>query len=152
MEITVQSGVVKLSGRIAGEKSRSDAVSLAARTDGVVLALDRLKEPAEITSQFAPAFEKIREMGRTLVVKLPLIGAAILVLITAYLLARIFENNPGWLNRFNVSSLGKQLALRVARLIIFLVAILIALELLDCGAGRSLSRRYHRQPDPSRSG
>lgn len=134
VEITVQSGVVKLSGRLGGEKLRSDAVSLATRTEGVVLALDRLQEPTEITSQFAPAFEKVREMGRTLVIKLPLIGAALLVLISAFLLSRMFENNRGWLNRFNVSSLGRQLALRVTRLVIFLVAILIALELLDATA------------------
>ncbi len=134
VEITVQSGVVKLSGEIVGEKSRRDAVSLATRTDGVVLALDRLKEPEEITSQFAPAYEKLREMRRVLVVKLPLIGAAILVLIAAYLLAKLFEKDRGWLNRFNVSSLGKQLALRVIRLVIFLIAILIALELLDATA------------------
>lgn len=134
VEIAVQSGVVKLSGTIPSEKLRNDAVSLATRTDGVVMTLDRLREPDEIASQFAPAYEKIKEMGRALVVKLPLIGAAILVLMAAFLLAKLFENNRGWLDRFNVSSLGKQLALRVVRLVIFLVAILIALELMDATA------------------
>lgn len=134
VEITVQSGVVKLSGKIPSEKLRSDAVSLAARTDGVVLTLDRLREPDEITSQFAPAYEKIKDMGRMLVVKLPLIGTAILILFAAYLLSKLFENKRGWLERFNFSSLGKQLALRVTRLVIFLIAILFALELLDATA------------------
>jgi small-conductance mechanosensitive channel len=131
VEITVQSGVVKLSGKIPTEKLRNDAVSLANRTAGVVLTLDRLREPDEITSQFAPAYEKIREMGRALVVKLPLIGAAILILIAGYLLSKLFEINRGWLDRIDVSSLGKQLALRVIRFLIFLIAILIALEVLD---------------------
>ncbi len=134
VEITVQSGVVELSGEIATEKLRSDAVSLAARTDGVVTTLDRMKEPNEITSQFAPAYEKLKEMGRTLVVKLPLIGTALLLLIAAYLLTKLFENNRRWLDRFNFSSLGKQLALRVVRLVIFLIAVLFALELLDATA------------------
>ncbi len=134
VEITVQSGVVKLSGEIATDKLRKDAVSLAARTDGVVITLGRLREPDEITSQFAPAYEKIRDMGRTLVVKLPLIGAAIFILIGGWLLSKLFGKNRGWLDRFGFSSLGKQLALRVVRLVIFLTAILFALELLDATA------------------
>lgn len=134
VDVSVESGVVKLSGEIASEKSRKDAVSLASRTDGVVLALDRLKEPEEMTSQFAPAYEKVREMGRTLIVKLPLIGAAILILAAGYLLASLFGKNRSWLDKFDFSSLGKQLALRVIRLVIFLVAILIALEVLDATA------------------
>jgi small conductance mechanosensitive channel len=134
VEITVQSGVVKLSGEIASEKIRSDAVSLATRTDGVVLTLDRLQEPAEITSQFAPAYAKIQDMGRTLVVKLPLIGATILILIVGYLLSKLLGKKRGWLDRLNFSSLGRQLALRVIRLAILLTTILTALELLDATA------------------
>ncbi len=134
VEITVQSGVVKLSGGIPSDKIRKDAVSLASRTDGVVLTLDRLKEPEEITSQFAPAYEKLRDMGRTLIVKLPLIGTAILILIVAQLISNLLKKNRGWIDRLHFSSLGKQLALRVTRLAIFLVAILIALELLDATA------------------
>ena len=134
VRITVQSGVVKLSGEVLKETIRQDAISLATRTDGVVLTLDRMEEPVEIASQIAPAYQKIREMGRTLVVKLPLIVAAILILITGYLLTKLFGNNRRWLDRFDFSSLGKQLALRVIRLGISLVAILTALELLDATA------------------
>ena len=134
VNVSVQSGVVTLSGKIGNEDLRKDAVSLANRTDGVVLTLDRMKEPEEITSQLAPAYEKIREMGRTIVVKLPLIGAAIVVLILGYLVSRFFRNQGGWLDRWNFSTLGKQLALRIVRLVILLVAILTALELLDATA------------------
>ncbi|MGJ8633999.1 MAG: mechanosensitive ion channel domain-containing protein [Luteolibacter sp.] len=134
IEISVQSGVVKLSGTIPTDKLRSDAVSLASRTDGVVLTLDRLTEPEEITSQLAPAYEKIRQMGRTLIVKLPLIGAAIVVLIAASLLSKILGRKLGWLRKISSSSIGRQLTLRITRLLIYLVAILIALELLEATA------------------
>lgn len=134
VEITVQSGVVKLSGEIPTDRLRDDAVSLSNRTAGVVLTLDRLREPAAITNRFAPAYDKIKEMGRSLVVKLPLIGAAIIILIGGYLFSKLFNLNRGWLDRFEVSSLGKQLVLRVIRMSIFLITILIALELLDATA------------------
>lgn len=132
--ITVKSGVVTLSGEAAGPKVREDAVSLANRTDGVVLTLDRMTEPVEIKSQFAPAFEKLREMGRTFVVKLPLIGAALAILLLTIYFARLVGNRRGWLERVPFSALGKQLVLRVVRLTVVVVGVLIALELLDATA------------------
>ena len=134
VEISVQSGVVKLSGSIANDGLRDDAVSLASRTDGVVLTLDRLAEPEELTSKFAPAFDRIRQMGRTFVVKLPLIGAAVLILLAASVVSHIITRQRGWLTRISSSSMGRQLALRIVRFTIYLIAILIALELLEATA------------------
>ena len=54
IDITVQSGVVKLSGEVPNAKVKKDAISLSDRTDGVILTLDRLTEPTEITNQLAP--------------------------------------------------------------------------------------------------
>ena len=134
VEIAVQSGVVKLSGEVRSEDVRKDAVSLATRTDGVVMTLDRLREPEELKSQLSPAYDKIRQMGRSLIVKLPLIGAAALVLIVGHFISTLLKNKSGWINKFGFSSLGKQLAVRILRLGVFLVALLIALELLDATA------------------
>lgn len=134
VEITVQSGVVKLSGTIPNDKLRHDAISLASRTDGVVLTLDRLTEPEEFTSQFAPAYDRLQQMGRTFVVKLPLIGAAILILFTAVIASKILTRRNGWLRKISSSSMGRQLALRIIRLTIYLTATLIALELLEATA------------------
>ncbi len=146
IEVQVQSGVVTLNGTIKSEQLRKDAISLAKRTEGVVLTLDRLKEPAEITSQFAPAYEKVREMLETLIVKLPLIGAAILILAGAYFLGKIFSPKLGLLDRLKLSSMGKQLFARLAKLAIYLIAILLALELLDATAivGAVVGRRRPR--------
>lgn len=132
--VRVQSSVVTLTGEAPTSSVRADAVSLADRTDGVVLTLDRMTEPIEITSQFAPAIEKLREMGRTFVVKLPLIGAAIVVLLVTLFLVRLVNGDAKWLKRLRFSSLGRELARRVVRLAILVAGILIALELLDATA------------------
>ncbi|MFC5051938.1 mechanosensitive ion channel domain-containing protein [Rubritalea spongiae] len=132
--ITVQSGVVKLTGEIADDSTREDAVSLASRTDGAVLIIDRLEEPVEITNQLAPAYEKVQEMGRALVTKLPLIAAALALLFFGYLLSRFISKHHNWLDRMNVSSLSKQLILRLITLAIGLLTVLTALELLDATA------------------
>ncbi len=134
IEITVKSGVVTLSGEVLTAKVQKDAVSLSDRTDGVVLTINRLTEPTEITSRFAPAYEKLQQMGRALVVKLPLLGAALIILILSGYLARLVRLRHRWLDRLPFSSLGKQLTLRVVRALIVIFGILLALELLDATA------------------
>ncbi|MBP6603025.1 MAG: mechanosensitive ion channel, partial [Verrucomicrobiales bacterium] len=134
IDITVKSGVITLSGEVPSAKIRKDAISLSDRTDGVVITLDRMTEPVEITSQFTPAYEKLKQMGRTIIVKLPLIGAAMLILLLARLTSRLLGKRRGWMNRFQFSSLGRDLALRISRLVIYLVALLVVLELLDATA------------------
>ncbi|MDF1658017.1 MAG: mechanosensitive ion channel [Verrucomicrobiales bacterium] len=134
IEITVKSGVVTLSGEVSTSKVQNDAVSLSERTDGVVLTINRLTEPVEITSQFAPAYEKLQQMGRGIVVKLPLLGAALIILLLSGYFARLVGQRHRWLERLPFSSLGKQLALRAVRAVIVIVGILLALELLDATA------------------
>lgn len=132
--ISVQSGVVTLTGEVTKSSTRADAVSLAERMDGVVLTLDRMTEKTEIKSQFAPALEKLREMGRAVVVKLPLIGASLIILLLTGFLTRQIGRHSGWLDRVPLSSLGRLLALRAARLAVAVVGVLTVLELLDATA------------------
>ena len=132
--VSVDSGVVTLGGTASNANARADAISIANRTEGVVLSLDRMSEATELESQLAPAIQKLREMGRVLVVKLPLIGAAIILLLISWHVARWVGNRKTWLVRLQVSSLGKQLILRVARFAILAIGVLLALELLDVTA------------------
>ncbi|MEM7600415.1 MAG: mechanosensitive ion channel family protein, partial [Verrucomicrobiota bacterium] len=134
VDITVKSGVVTLSGEVLSKKVQEDAVSLSDRTDGVVLTINRLTEPVEITSQFAPAYEKLQQMGQGIVVKLPLLGAALIIMLLSGYFARLVGRRHHWLDRLPFSSLGKQLALRAVRAIIVIIGILLALELLDATA------------------
>ena len=132
--VSVDSGVVTLGGTASNANARADAISIANRTEGVVLSLDRMSEATELESQLAPAIQKLREMGRVLVVKLPLIGAAIILLLISWHVAKWVGNRKTWLVRLQVSSLGKQLILRVARFAILAIGVLLALELLDATA------------------
>ncbi|MEM6915700.1 MAG: mechanosensitive ion channel family protein, partial [Verrucomicrobiota bacterium] len=132
--VTVRSGVVTLSGEVPTDRVQKNAVSLSDRTDGVVLTINRLTEPVEITSQFAPAYEKLQQMGRGLMVKLPLLGAALIILILSGYFAKLVGRKHRWVERLPFSSLGKQLALRAARAAIVISGILLALELLDATA------------------
>ncbi len=134
ISIEVQSGVVTLSGEVSNTKVREEAKSIAERTDGVVLTINRVTEVAAIDHQLAPAFSKLKEMGRTAILKLPLFGIAIVLIIFFWLVARFFNRFDGWLDRFKFSSLAKQLTKRIIRLAIILIGFILALEILDATA------------------
>lgn len=134
ISINAQSGVVTLSGEVTNTKLRDEAKSIAERTDGVVLTINRITEVTAIEHQLAPALSKLREMGRTAVVKLPLFGVALVLIVIFWMIARFVDRNDGWADRMKVSSLARQLIKRIARLVIIGVGFVLALEVLDATA------------------
>lgn len=127
----VQSGVVTLSGEVSNSKLREEANSIAERTDGVVLTINRITEVAAIDHQLAPVFNKLKEMGRTAIVKLPLFAVALLVIFVFWTIAKFIDRRGAWVDKLNSSSLACQLIKRIIRLAIIVVGFVIALEILD---------------------
>lgn len=134
IDVRVSSGVVTLSGEIAEAKTRDEALSLARRTEGVVLALDRLTETTEVGARLSPAMEKLQSLGRTFMAKLPLIAIAVLTVVLFVLLGNFLHRRDRWYDRLRVSSLAKNLARRLVRLGVAVTGVVIALEILDATA------------------
>ncbi|MCB1130849.1 MAG: mechanosensitive ion channel, partial [Verrucomicrobiae bacterium] len=134
IDVRVRSGVVTLSGGVPNVKTRDEAMSLVRRTEGVVMTLDRMEEATEVRAQLSPAVRKLRDLGRGLVAKLPLIGIALLVVVLSALLANFLYRRDKWFARLRVSSLAEALARRLVRVGVIGVGVVLALEILDATA------------------
>jgi small conductance mechanosensitive channel len=134
IEVRVQSGVVTLSGEIADARTRDEALALVRRTEGVVIAVDRLNVTAAVAAQLSPALAQLQEMGRTLVAKLPLIGIAIAIVILFWVLANFLHNRRKWLGRLRMSTLGETLVRRLIRIVIIGIGLVVALQILNATA------------------
>ena len=134
IDVSVQSGVVTLSGEVPDMKTRDEAMALARRTEGVVLTLDRLQAPAEVTARLSPAVAKFRDLVRTLKEKLPLIGIALVILLAFVAMANFVHGRAEWFARLRLSSLGETLARRVVRIALVGTGVVLALEVLDATA------------------
>ncbi len=132
--VRVQSGVVTLTGEVPGPRARNEALALVRRTEGVVIALDRLEETAEVAAQLSPAMAKIHDLGRSLSAKLPMIVIAVSVLVIFVFLANFLHRRERWYNRLRVSSLGKNLVRRLVRVAVITLGVVIALEILAATA------------------
>jgi small conductance mechanosensitive channel len=134
IDVKVNAGVVTLSGEVSGAKTREEALALVNRTEGVVLALDRLTETTEVGARLSPAMEKLHSLGRGFMAKLPLIAIALGVITLFAILANFLHRRESWYARLRVSSLARNLARRLVRLTIVALGVIIALEILDATA------------------
>jgi small conductance mechanosensitive channel len=134
IEVSVQSGVVTLTGEVPDTKTRDEAMALVRRTQGVVLTLDRLDEPAEVSARLSPAVAKFKDLVRSLKEKLPLIGIALVLLIAFVVLANLIHGRARWFARLGLSSLAETLVRRIARFVIVGIGVVLALEVLDATA------------------
>ncbi len=134
IQVKVQSGVVTVSGKVPNTKIRDGALNLIKQTDGVVLTLDQLEEDAEVVAQLSPALLKLRDVGKMLAVKLPLIGLALLTAMIFWWVAGFVYRRESWFGRLKLSSLGRELVRRLVKLALIICGVLLALEILDATA------------------
>ena len=134
LEIDVEAGVVTLSGRVADDKVREQALALVKRTEGVVMTIDRFEETAEVGAQLSPALAKLKEVGHKLLVKSPLIVLALIVCGLFWSLGAFLYRRESWYDRLKMSSLAKTLVRRIVKLAVTVIGIVLALEILDATA------------------
>ncbi len=121
-QITVDQGVVFLSGVAENEDRREWATSLAERTDGVVAVVNRMELAAAPGVDLSPAWDELSEIRRKAVRNSPLIGLALVLLVLSWMAAK-------WTSRGTRSVLRRRmkselLGVVVARTIAVLVLIL----------------------------
>jgi small-conductance mechanosensitive channel len=134
LQIEVEAGVVTLSGRVADDKVREQALALVKRTEGVVMTIDRFEEKAEVGEQLSPALAKLKEIGHKLLVKSPLILLALIVAGLFWSLGSFLYQRESWFDRLKVSSLAKTLVRRIVKLSVTIIGMVLALEILDATA------------------
>lgn len=134
IDVNVHAGVVTLTGEVTAARTREEALALVRRTEGVVLTLDRLTEATEVGARLSPAMAKLHSLGQSLTSKLPLIAIALVVIALFVFLANFLHRRERWYARLRVSSLARNLARRLVRLVVISVGVVIALEILDATA------------------
>lgn len=134
VDVTVNSGVVILSGAVPNARAAREAIDIAGRIQGVVHVLNRLDEHPDVSSRLRPATRKFQELASTALRVLPITLIALMVVAAFWLLGQWVGNRGAWLRRAGLSELGVNLVRRIIRLLVIGAGILIALEILDATA------------------
>ncbi|WP_318936033.1 mechanosensitive ion channel family protein [Pseudidiomarina sp.] len=134
VNVSVEAGVVTLSGEVASLDEARSLVAIAARTEGVVHVRNKLTERLEIGARLQPLTQKFQELGNTTLQLLPLLLIALAVVVLFWFIGGWASNRSGWLQRLGVSELASLLGRRVIRLTITIIGLIIALEILNATA------------------
>lgn len=131
VDVTVQSGVVTLTGSVASQAQREQAAHIARRIAGVVTVENAIERTFEVDTNVTAAGTALRDDARSLLRSLPLLGVALLVALlvagTGYLIA-----GQSWFwNRVTPNPFLAELLAGAIRFMAIIAALVIALQILD---------------------
>ena len=134
VQVSVDGGVVQLSGTTRNAADRESAASLAERVEGVFYVIDNLEQETNLRKTLAPALTRIRSYLTDLLAYSPLLVVALLIILLFTLLARLIAGWDALFNRLGINPLLQNLLRNLVRTAIVLVGILLALDILGATA------------------
>lgn len=130
VEVSVNAGVVRLTGQVVEGSAREVAVALAEQLEGVAFVDDRIRDSTAVDERLAPALAKSTERVQELVARLPLLAVGGVVLGLVWLLARMLSSWDAPYRRVQHRPLLRAMLGRLVRGLVLLVGALIALEIV----------------------
>ena len=127
---TVNQGVVFLDGATEDEQYKEWAGELARNTEGVVAVVNRIDISTPAAWDFAPARAEFEAIVRGIIRSLPLVVVAIIVLLLAWVAARLTGRTLRRVLRYRVhSNLLLEVAARAAGILVFLLGLYLVLRI-----------------------
>ena len=128
-EIRVSDGVVFLSGRTRTAEFKKWAGDLARSTQDVVAVVNRIEVIEPSVLDFSPALDELRRMGESGVRTIPIIAFGLIVLLIAWVVARIASSVArSRLKAREINPLLRDVIARAVWLAIFLVGLYVVFQ------------------------
>jgi small-conductance mechanosensitive channel len=132
--VSVNSSVVTLSGHVANTEVAERAISIASRTDGVVAVQDDINRTLGVTDNVSPLLAEYRDQALEFVRALPLIGAALIILIAIILFGRWLSHRNALIKKFAKNPFMVELIANAVNLAFIIIALIVALNILGATA------------------
>lgn len=132
--VSVGGSVVTLGGDAPNEAAAERAVALASRTDGVVAVQDDIQRTLDVTDNVSPLLSRMSEWTAQAVRALPLVGAALLVLVGLTLFGRFLSRRQALLSRLVTNPFLMELIANAIRVVFLVAGVVAALNILGATA------------------
>lgn len=134
LEVTVESGVVTLTGDVANEAAASDALDIAQRTAGVVRVDDTINRTLDVADNVRPMLDDLRQKSRNLVRAIPLMLVALGVFIVFIVFASLIARWSALWQKVTPNPFLAEIASQAVRILIIGLGLVVAMNLV--GASR----------------
>lgn len=134
VEVSVQSGVVRLSGTTTEQDAARRAEALVARLEGVVTIENAITRDVSLNSQLTPAWKESRVIVDNVIALIPLLALALLLFLAVTMIGVFLARHRSFWQRITPNVFIAELAVTSVRMIFFMVALVLALNLLGATA------------------
>ncbi len=132
--VSVEAGVVTLRGSVDSGRSRELAGELAAQISEVAAVSNRIEESRSVSRRLSVALERLESRTWILLESLPLLILALLVVVLAWIAARLLARWGALLDWLSDNPFVRDLLRQLLRFAVFSIGVLLALEILDATA------------------
>ncbi|WGW02261.1 mechanosensitive ion channel family protein [Tropicibacter oceani] len=127
--VEVEDGIVFLDGTTDSTKRQDWVRDLAAKTDGVVAVVNRIRVNQQVSFTLAPAFTELRHLRDQAIAAAPSVVVAVLILPLAFFLSSLVARLAGWGLRDRIKTpILRDITVRLIALPVFLVGLYIVLQ------------------------
>lgn len=134
VRVQVTDGVVRLEGTVIDAATQAELERLAGRLEGVVAVQNRTEISGDLEERLAPAWERLRARGRTLVSGAPVFLVAVAVGLAIALLGGWVASRVIPWSRIAPNAFVAEVYGMLARLAFGLLGLVVALEILNATA------------------
>lgn len=131
VQVSVEAGVVTLSGEVLSTEVRQEAERQAQRVEGVVTVENNVEIVRDVRRRLQPTIERLSDTLFAAVGALPLLVVALLIAGVFYALSAFFGRWRWLYGRFTDNLFLQDLLSHVVRVAVILVGLVLALQVLD---------------------
>lgn len=128
--VSVDAGVVTLSGDVANEAAAVDAMDIAIRTAGVVTVEDEINRTLAVKDNVAPFIQAVEDNGRKLVRAFPLMLLAFVIFLAFVLIGGWLARRQRLWNKVATNPFLGEILSQIVRLAFWTIGAVVALNLL----------------------
>lgn len=129
-QVAVDSGVVTLSGTVAGAGNLERARQIALRIDGVVAVQNNLQRGSDVSQNLAPVMGRLSERLQQIVQILPLAIIALGIIALFWVIGSGLARAKSFWTRISPNNFLADLIATTVRLLVTLIGVVLALDLL----------------------
>ncbi|WP_454061496.1 BON domain-containing protein [Candidatus Nitrospira salsa] len=134
VDVSVNAGVIQLSGETLSKDAHQQALELAKRTEGVVSVTDNIAQKRDIQNRLSVVQEKLFIQLNELVSMIPLLIIAICVFLLFWFLASFISNWSTFYKKVTPNVFLQSLVRQTVRGAILFIGFIVMLEILDATA------------------
>ncbi|MFN3231693.1 MAG: mechanosensitive ion channel family protein [Alphaproteobacteria bacterium] len=134
VSVSVDAGIVSLSGSVLEPDAAARAEAFATRTEGVIAVKNSILVDQSVSLRVGQALDKIREFGVAAVGMLPLLVVAIVVVFVFWLLGKFVASRQRPWERMSSNAFIRRLVRQVVVAVFLFAGLLLALDILNATA------------------